>query len=126
MKIIVTGGNGMIGNNIKDIISNNSYSNNEFIFINRSLNNQLSVDLTNREDVLLFFEKFNFDYIIHLAADVGGLYKNINNNSSMFSKSSMFLITSLKLLIRAVAAITASASLILRFLLISIALSATC
>lgn len=87
MKIIVTGGNGMIGNNIKDIISNNSYSNNEFIFINRSLNNELSVDLTNREDVLLFFGKFNFDYIIHLAADVGGLYKNINNNSSMFSNN---------------------------------------
>jgi GDP-L-fucose synthase len=87
MKIIVTGGNGMIGNNIKDIISNNSYSNNEFIFINRSLNNELSIDLTNREDVLSFFNKHNFDYIIHLAADVGGLFKNMNNNCSMFSNN---------------------------------------
>ena len=52
MKILVTGGNGMIGNNIKDIVSN---YNCEFIFINRSLNNELSIDLTNREDVLSFF-----------------------------------------------------------------------
>ena len=84
MKIIVTGGNGMIGNNIKDIVSN---YNCEFIFINRSLNNELSIDLTNREDVLSFFNKHNFDYIIHLAADVGGLFKNMNNNCSMFSNN---------------------------------------
>ena len=75
-KILVTGGNGIIGNNIKDIVSNYNY---EFIFINRSLNNELSIDLTNREDVLSFFNKHNFDYIIHLAADVGGLFKNMNN-----------------------------------------------
>ena len=87
MKILVTGGNGMVGNNINDIIYNDSYSNNEFIFINRSLNNKLSLDLTIREDVLFFFEKHKFDYIIHLAADVGGLFKNMNNNCSMFSNN---------------------------------------
>ena len=85
MKIVVTGGNGMVGNCIKDIIKD--FKEHNFTFLNRSLNNDFSLDLTNRELVLDFFSKNEFDYIIHLAADVGGLYKNIKNNSLMFSNN---------------------------------------
>ncbi len=85
MRICCTGGNGMIGKSIQDIVPN--YSNHTFVFLNRSLNNENSVDLTNRLDVLSYFEKNNFDYIIHLAADVGGLFKNLTGNTMMFSNN---------------------------------------
>ena len=42
-------------------------------------------DLTDRQKVLNYFKTFQFDYIIHLAANVGGLYKNLNSNIEMFS-----------------------------------------
>lgn len=85
MKIVVTGGNGMVGKCIRDIICN--YPSHTFVFLNRSLNDNYSVDLTDRNNVLKFFKDKKFDYIIHLAADVGGLYKNLNNNISMFSNN---------------------------------------
>jgi len=85
MRICCSGGNGMIGKSIQDIVSN--YSDHTFVFLNRSLNNENSVDLTDRQEVLTYFEKNSFDYIIHLAADVGGLFKNLNGNTSMFSNN---------------------------------------
>lgn len=85
MKICCTGGSGMIGQSIKDLVPN--YVDHEFVFLNRSLNNEYSVNLLDRLAVLDFFSKQHFDYIIHLAADVGGLFKNLNNNASMFSNN---------------------------------------
>jgi len=85
MRICCTGGNGMVGKSIQDIVPN--YSEHTFVFLNRSLNNENSVDLTDRQEVLTYFERNNFDYIIHLAADVGGLFKNLNGNTSMFSNN---------------------------------------
>ena len=88
MRICCTGGNGMVGQSIKDFIS--TYHHNEddtFIFLNRSLQNEHTVDLTDREAVLSYFEKHKFDYIIHLAADVGGLFKNLNGNTIIFSNN---------------------------------------
>jgi GDP-L-fucose synthase len=85
MRICCTGGNGMIGKNIQELIPD--YNEHEFIFLNRSLNNENSVDLTDRLEVISYFEKNLFDYIIHLAADVGGLFKNLNGNASMFSNN---------------------------------------
>ena len=43
------------------------------------------VDLTDRKKTLDFFMYAQPDYIIHLAANVGGLYKNQENNIKMFS-----------------------------------------
>ena len=83
MKIVVTGGNGLLGSNLKDIVTE-KYPEHSFTYLNRSKNDSFSVDLTNRNDVLDFFSKNDFDYIIHLAANVGGLFKNMKNNSSIF------------------------------------------
>ena len=89
MRICCTGGNGMVGQSIKDFISTYHNNNEEhtFIFLNRSLQNEHTVDLTDREAVLSYFEKHKFDYIIHLAADVGGLFKNLNGNTIIFSNN---------------------------------------
>lgn len=85
MKVVVTGGSGMVGKNIEDLILEDSkYFPHTFVFLNRSKKNKFSLDLTDRKKVLNFFKKNKFDYIIHLAANVGGLFKNINNNSNIF------------------------------------------
>jgi GDP-L-fucose synthase len=79
MRILVTGGKGMVGNYINNIVSN-QYKNHTFIFLSRS-----DCDLISREAVIQYFNKKDIDYIIHLAASVGGLYKNMDNNIKMFS-----------------------------------------
>ena len=80
VRVIVTGGNGMIGNCIKDIVSN--YSEHEFVFTTRE-----DMELTNYLSVINYFSSNKFDYIIHLAADVGGLYKNLNSNYNMMENN---------------------------------------
>lgn len=80
MKIIVTGGSGMVGRCIQDLTD--LYNKHEFTFISSAI-----CDLTNREKTIQYFNKHDYDYIIHLAADVGGLYKNMENNISMFSNN---------------------------------------
>lgn len=83
MKIVVTGGSGLLGSNLKDVVTE-KYPEHTFTYLNRSKNDAFSVDLTNRNDVIDYFSKNNFDCIIHLAANVGGLFKNMKNNSSIF------------------------------------------
>ena len=86
MKILVTGGNGMVGRTIKDLVdccNNILYDvcgncTNEFVFATRNI-----CDLEDRDATLHYFQENKFDYIIHLAAYVGGLYKNICNNVKM-------------------------------------------
>ena len=86
MKICVTGGSGMVGNCIRNI-SEHAYNEHDFVFLGNTSNNKYitKLDLTNREQVLLFFSKNKFDLIIHLAAKVGGLYKNMRDNIGMFN-----------------------------------------
>jgi len=55
MTILITGGSRLVGNAIKNLNYN-------IIFIKSKL-----------------FEKYKPSYVIHLAANVGGLYKNMNN-----------------------------------------------
>ena len=78
MKILVTGGQGMMGRTLYDLIENDQ--DNDYVFLSRQMCN-----LLNRQQVLNYFENNNFDYIIHLAALVGGLFKNMNQNINMFS-----------------------------------------
>ena len=88
MKVLVTGGSGMVGNHIKHIIENNEseiYKNYkladyEFVFISSK-----ECDLRKRGEVYSLFRKHNFSCVIHLAAKVGGLYKNLRENVEMFS-----------------------------------------
>ena len=96
MRVCCTGGTGMVGQSIKKIISifqdetiinEQNQEKHEFIFLNRSLQNEHTIDLTDRAEVSSYFKKYKFDYIIHLAADVGGLFKNLHGNTSMFSNN---------------------------------------
>lgn len=79
--VLVTGGSGMVGSVLKQYLNYNESIDN-FHFISSK-----DYDLTDMKQVEECFNERKYDKIIHLAAVVGGLYKNINNNSLMLSKN---------------------------------------
>jgi len=81
INILVTGGSGMVGSTLKDYLSYTD-SIDYFHFISSS-----DWDLTDMNQVDNCFKERKYDMIIHLAALVGGLYKNMDNNSEMLLKN---------------------------------------
>ena len=79
MKILVTGGSGLVGTAIKKIKKNYEHC---FIFLSSK-----DCDLCNIIETHKIFEKVKPDYIIHLAAYVGGLFKNMNSKVDMLEKN---------------------------------------
>jgi GDP-L-fucose synthase len=76
MKVLVTGGSGLVGSSIKSI--QNQFHNYNFIFLSSCV-----CDLTNYNQTLNYFEQEKPDFIIHLAANVGGLFKNMKYKVDM-------------------------------------------
>ena len=66
MKILVTGGNGMVGKSLKKIMPNAIYLSSK------------NYDLTSELEVIKMFEDIKPNVIVHLAAKVGGIIDNIN------------------------------------------------
>ena len=79
-KVLVTGGSGLVGSAIKTI-TKYEYEY-EFIYISSSDVNLLDYELT-----LNYFLQIKPDIIIHLAANVGGLYKNMSQPVSMLENN---------------------------------------
>lgn len=79
MKILVTGGSGLMGYALQQVSKN---SENEFIFLSSS-----DCDLSSYSQTLECFLKIQPDRVIHLAANVGGLFKNMNQKVEMFEKN---------------------------------------
>jgi GDP-L-fucose synthase len=77
--ILVTGGSGMVGQAIREISCNYSYT---FIFVGSK-----DYDLTSEQDTRNMFVKYQPTYVIHLAAYVGGLYKNMTQLVQMLEKN---------------------------------------
>tara|TARA_Y100001970_G_scaffold7364_1_gene8422 strand:+ start:3411 stop:4343 length:933 start_codon:yes stop_codon:yes gene_type:complete len=77
MIILVTGGSGLVGNAIKSLTSNNKQH--TWIFLNSK-----ECDLRDYTKTKHYISDLSPDIIIHLAACVGGLYKNINYKKEMF------------------------------------------
>lgn len=78
--ILVTGSTGLVGNAIRNISCR--YPNYEFIYISSK-----DYDLTKMDETINMFRKYNPTFVLHLAACVGGLYKNMNNKVEMFEKN---------------------------------------
>lgn len=72
MNILVTGGSGMVGRSLKDIIPDAIYLSSK------------DCDLTNPLETELLIKKHKPDVIIHLAAKVGGIMDNINKPAEYF------------------------------------------
>jgi GDP-L-fucose synthase len=73
--ILVTGASGLVGNAIQKISPLYDY---KFVF-----SGSKDCDLTNYEETNAYFKKERPDIVIHLAACVGGLYKNITSKVQM-------------------------------------------
>jgi GDP-L-fucose synthase len=79
-KILVTGGSGLVGSAIKSIST--LYPSYEFIFLSSK-----ECDLTCWEQTSNYFNKLKPDYVIHLAANVGGLFKNMKYKVDMLESN---------------------------------------
>jgi len=77
-KILVTGGSGLVGKAIHNIVGNNSIYH---------FTNSRETDLYQYESCRKLFEKLQPTKVIHLAANVGGLFKNMNNKVDMLEKN---------------------------------------
>ena len=90
MKILVTGASGLVGKAIQNYITKQrqeqqqqqqqeQQQQHQFIFVSSK-----DADLKQKEQVDKLFEDNNYDSVIHLAACVGGIYKNMRNNVEMY------------------------------------------
>lgn len=78
--VLVTGGTGLVGIALQSISIN--YPKYRFIFMSSK-----DCDLTNFDNTLTYFNNYKPDYVIHLAACVGGLFKNMNYKVDMLEKN---------------------------------------
>jgi GDP-L-fucose synthase len=78
IKILITGGNGLVGNALKHVST--EYPNFECMYVNRQ-----DADLTDKQAVENLFIKYKPNYVIHTAARVGGIGRNLNTPVQQFS-----------------------------------------
>jgi GDP-L-fucose synthase len=88
MKVLITGGSGLVGTAIKEISIKYNY---QFVFSNSKICN-----LLNYEEVERYFNEIKPDVIIHLAAIVGGLFKNMKEPVKMFEDNILLNLNVLK------------------------------
>jgi GDP-L-fucose synthase len=70
--VMVTGGSGLVGKGIQAALAKNPVPNERWVFLTSK-----DGDLRDREATRLIYEKNKPAYVIHLAALVGGLFKNM-------------------------------------------------
>ncbi len=80
--ILVTGGSGLVGSAIRNISKN--YPDYTFFFVSSK-----HYDLNDINATKKMYEEIRPNYVIHLAACVGGLFKNMNNKVEMLEKNLM-------------------------------------
>jgi GDP-L-fucose synthase len=77
-RILVTGSTGLVGSALNEIVVS-SNSKNIWLFLSSK-----DGDLTHKESVHQIFESFKPTIVVHLAANVGGLFKNMNAKLQMY------------------------------------------
>lgn len=88
MKILVTGGSGLVGKAIQNLVEHDE---NTYLFLNSK-----SCNLTDYTETLRVFSEFKPNQVIHLAAYVGGLYRNMNYKAEMFENNMLINMNVLK------------------------------
>ena len=79
MRILVTGGSGLVGKALREESLNTTH---EWFFSSSQI-----CDLRDYRETATYFASKNPDYVIHLAANVGGLFKNLDNNLIMYEEN---------------------------------------
>ena len=75
--ILITGGKGLVGQAIQNLVKKQNITG-KYIFLSRKDGN-----LENKTEVRRIFQKYHPQYVIHLAAYVGGLYCNMREKIKM-------------------------------------------
>lgn len=83
--ILVTGGTGLVGKGIEAAILKDGKQEDEVWHFVSSKDG----DLTDRKSTEAMFEKFKPTHVIHLAALVGGLFRNLKYNLDFFRQNSL-------------------------------------
>lgn len=79
MRVLVTGGTGLVGRAIAKVVDEDKKEGETWIFISSA-----DADLCDFASTKRVFEKHQPTHVIHLAAMVGGLYKNLQYNLDFF------------------------------------------
>lgn len=72
MKVLVTGGSGMVGKSLKQFLPDANYISSK------------DYNLSNEQDIIRMFNEHSPDTVIHLAAKVGGITDNISKPAEYF------------------------------------------
>ncbi|TRY84495.1 hypothetical protein DNTS_035841 [Danionella cerebrum] len=75
MRVLVTGGSGLVGRAIEQVVKEEGGEGEEWTFLSSKDANLLSAEETRK-----MFEKYRPTHVIHLAAMVGGLFRNMRQN----------------------------------------------
>ena len=73
--IVVTGGTGLVGQAIRELVENDKCSDETWVFVGSK-----DANLSNTEETESLFKKHKPTHVIHLAAMVGGLFHNMSHN----------------------------------------------
>ncbi|KAM3876417.1 GDP-L-fucose synthase-like [Diretmus argenteus] len=75
IRVLVTGGSGLVGRAIQHVVKEEAREGEEWIFLSSK-----DANLMNMEETQAVFQKHQPTHVIHLAAMVGGLFKNMRAN----------------------------------------------
>lgn len=79
MKVLVTGSSGLVGRAFQWIVEQINDSSDHYIYLTSK-----EADLTKEEEVKKLFQTHEPDAVVHIAANVGGLFKNMNYKAQMY------------------------------------------
>ncbi|OQV22436.1 GDP-L-fucose synthase [Hypsibius exemplaris] len=79
MVVLVTGGTGLVGKAIEEVVKAENRADEKWIFLSSK-----EADLKDMEATKRLFAKYNPTHVIHLAAMVGGLFKNLKYNLDFY------------------------------------------
>ncbi|KAL1433665.1 hypothetical protein MTO96_012487 [Rhipicephalus appendiculatus] len=80
--ILVTGGTGLVGKAIETVVNEEQKSGERWVFVSSK-----DADLTNKQATEALFAKHKPTHVIHLAAMVGGLFRNMKYNLDFLRKN---------------------------------------
>src|SRR5947209_8725058 len=83
--LLITGSNGLLGHAVETLARDEKWLKENRVSQVISIKSKKVLDLRKKEDVQYLFDKFHPTHVIHLAARVGGLFDNMENNKHFFN-----------------------------------------